>query len=235
MSNINIDYTNYHRDSEYQENEELFRNIFKKRYNLISKFISNPRTVLDIGCSNGVFLDLFKNGETWGVEPSRIGDSTQVKGHRIISIYFEKAKLPNNFFDLVIMNHTLEHVKNADIVLHKIHKILKVGGILFIDVPNAGGLGSLVLGDKWPYKLPEEHTYQFTRQSLSTKIANAKFKILHWESRSGLFEVENPLLELWQSLSTFKNRFFTNILLFPYSLLVTLLNMGDSMSFVAKK
>ena len=109
------------------------------------------------------------------------------------------------------MNHTLEHVVDADIVLAKIYRILKSGGILFIDVPNAGGLGSKILKDKWPYKLPNEHNYQFTKESLSKVVETSGFKILHRESRSGLFEVSNPILELWQSLITFKKRFLKKI------------------------
>lgn len=232
---MDIDYSKYHRDKEYIQNEKLFKNIFRKRYNLISKFVKSPNRVLDIGCSNGMFLDLFKNSETWGVEPSGIVQSTQNKVHRIINTFFEKAKLPLNYFDLVIMNHTLEHVKDADLVLIKIYRILKKEGILFIDVPNAGGLGSRMMGDKWPYKLPLEHTYQFTKETLAKKINDSGFKILHWESRSGLFEFANPLLDLGISLISFKKRFFTNLLFLPYSLFTTLTNSGDSMSFVAKK
>lgn len=232
---MDIDYRKYHRDREYQENENLFRNIFKKRQKIISRIIKNPKTVLDIGCSNGVFLDLYKNSETWGVEPSAIVHSTQYKVHRIINTTFERAKLPQNYFDLIIMNHTLEHVKDAEIVLAKIYRLLKKDGILFIDVPNAGGLGAKIMGDKWPYKLEKEHTYQFTKDSLSKLIKDSGFKILHWESRSGLFELANPLLDLWQSLITFKKRFITNLLTSPYHLISSALQMGDSMSFVARK
>jgi len=232
---MDINYSKYHRDKEYTENEKLFKNIFKKRLKIINRFIKSPKTVLDIGCSNGVFLDLFEKSETWGIEPSEIGIRNERRGHRVINEYFEKARLPEKYFDLIIMNHTLEHVMDAEIVLAKIYRILKKDGILFIDVPNAGGLGSKLLKDKWPFKLPDEHTYQFTKESLSKMIEDGGYRILHWESRSGLFEFDNPLLELWQALTTFKKRFFTNILLFPYSLLTTLLNMGDSMSIIAKK
>ena len=232
---MDINYRKYHRDSEYQENEKMFRNIFKKRYNLISKYIKSPNKVLDIGCSNGVFLDLFKNSETWGIEPSSSGYGIKNVKHKIIHDYFEKARLPQNYFDLVIMNHTLEHVKDADIVLIKIYKLLKKGGILFVDVPNAGGLGSLILGSKWAYRAPKEHTYQFTKDSLSKVVKDSGFNILHWESRSGLFEFANPLQDLLLSLLSYKKRFFTNLLGLPYSMLVTIFNMGDSMSLIAKK
>lgn len=232
---MDIDYTNYHRDEEYQENEKLFQNIFKKRQNLISNYIKYPNKVLDIGCSNGIFLDLYNNSETWGVEPSTTASSLRSTAHRVINTYFEKAKLPENYFDLVIMNHTLEHVKDADEILRKIYKILKKEGILFIDVPNAGSLSAKILGKKWPYRLPNEHTYQFTKKSLSKLIKDSGFKILHWESRSGLFELANPALDLWQSFIGFKKRFIINLLTFPYSLVTTLLNMGDSMSFISIK
>lgn len=224
-----MNYKNYHRDSDYNKMELTFNNIFKKRYKLIYKFIKNPKKVLDIGCSNGVFLDLYQNSETWGVEPSESGYKIKDLRHKITHEYFEEADLPKNYFDLVIMNHTLEHVKNADLVLNKIRKILKKDGILFIDVPNAGGLGSKILGNNWPYRLPDEHIYQFTKESLSKKIKDSGFKILHWESRSGIFEYANLFLELR------RKRFLLDLISIPYSLIATLLNMGDSMSIIAKK
>lgn len=234
---MDIDYKKYHRDREYLDNEILFKNIFLKRYFLIKKFVGKKGRVLDIGCTNGIFLDLFKNDgwETWGVEPSDNSQFAQQKGHRIINNYFELANLANSYFDLVIMNHTLEHVKDANIVVNKIYKILKKNGLLFIDVPNAGGLGSKLLGKYWPYRLPNEHVYQFTRKSLSILIKKNNFKLIGWESRSGLLEFANPWQELWLSLTGLKKRFFYNILTIPYSLVSTFLQMGDSMSFVARK
>ena len=167
---MDINYKNYHRDSEYQENEKMFRNIFLKRYNLISKFAKTPRESFGYWLFQWcLFLDLFKNSETWGVEPSSIGYRIKDVRHRIINEYFEEAKLPENYFDLVIMNHTLEHVKDADLVFAKIYELLKKNSILFIDVPNAGGLGSKIMGDNWPYRLAKEHNYQFTKVSLSKK------------------------------------------------------------------
>lgn len=232
-----ISYDKYHRDLEYITNEKLFRNIFQMRYKLISAFSSKKGKVLDIGCSNGVFLDIFKEKgwETFGVEPSASGVEAIKKGHKVSRKYFEKAMFPKNYFDLVLMNHTLEHVEDADAVLQKIYSILKKNGVLFIDVPNAGGLGSKILKDKWPYRLPLEHNYQFTRKSLGEKIVSAGFKILHWESRSGLFEFDSPALEIYQSFTGFKKRFFSNLINLPYSVFVTLLNSGDSMSFIARK
>lgn len=216
----------------------MFRNIFKKRYQLINRLIGDQtRTVLDIGCSNGVFLDLFKEAglETWGVEPSKNAFIAKSKGHKILNDYFEKAKLPEKYFDLIIMNHTLEHMNGPVDILKKVNRLLKKDGILFVDVPNAGGLGARVLGKKWPYLLPDEHRHQFTKESLSMIFKKAGFGIVYFESRSGIFEYANPAQELWESLTTLKKRFITDILTIPYSLIVTVINMGDSMSLIGKK
>ena len=221
---------NYHRDSDYLKNESMFRNIFQKRFNLIkSHSRGGILTVLDIGCSNGVFLDLFVGSETWGVEPSKISDRAKRKGHRVLNTFFEQAKLPENYFDLIILNHTLEHMDNPNFVLKKVNTLLKVGGIVFIDVPNFGSLSSRLLGKRWPYLLPEEHKHQFTKESLDKLIKNNGFNILHWESRSGIFEFANPLRELG------RKRFLLDLFAIPYSLFATLLGMGDSMSFIARK
>lgn len=233
-----IDYTKYHRDVDYEKFESLFRNIFTKRFNIIKKILGAKKgKVLDIGCSTGVFLDLFKERgwETWGVEPSNSAESARRKGHNILKIYFEEADFPLGYFDLVIMNHTLEHMENPLTVLEKINKISKKGGMLFVDVPNAGGVSAKVLGKYWPYRLPKEHKHQFTRDSLTKILNRAGFKVVHFESRSGLFEFANPFLELWESLTTLKKRFLFDVVTFPYSLTVSLSCGGDSMSIVCTK
>lgn len=186
---------------------------------------------MDIGCSNGTFLDIFKKKghETWGVEPSTTGDRARIKGHRVIRASFEKAKLPSSYFDLVILNHTLEHLKNPKQILQKVKKILKKDGILYIDVPNVGSLLSKIMGKRWPYLLPDEHLWQFDRTSLSKLVKKAGFEVLHFESRTGIFEYANPLLELY------RKKFLIDILAIPFTTIATFLNMGDSMSLIAKK
>lgn len=221
---------NYHRDKDYLKYQSLFENIFRKKFNLISKFI-NKGKVLEIGSSTGVMLKIFANGgfEVLGIEPSGSYREARKKGISVINSKFEDAKLQQDYFDLVILNHTLEHMNNPELVLKRINALLKDGGIIFIDVPNFGSLSSRLLGKKWPYLLPKEHKSQFTKKSLIKLLEENEFKILHWESRSGIFEFGNPLKEFG------RKRFLIDLLAFPYSLLATLLGMGDSMSIIAKK
>lgn len=234
---MNISYKKYHRDFDYSENEKLFKNIFTKRFNIINRFIDKPGKVLDIGTSTGVMLDIFreKGWKTFGIEPSQSSKIALQKGHDIKQGFFENVHFKKEEFDLIILNHTLEHLDNPLSVLNKVFGLLRKGGYVLVDVPNAGGIGSKLLKKKWPYLLPKEHVSQFTKTSLSNLFVMAGFNIAHFESRSGIFEYASPLQELWRSLITFKKRFFEDILLFPYSLVSTMLNMGDSMTLIGKK
>lgn len=242
-----MNYKKYHRDESYLKEEAHFKNIFKKRFNIICCHFERSRKipfrVLDIGTSTGTMLDIFKEKgwETWGIEPSQSAKVAAKKGHKIINDYFENLRdgkqeqLPNNYFDLSLMNHTLEHLDDPVLILKKIHKILKKDGLILIDVPNAGGLGSRILKDKWPYRLPEEHKHQFTKQSLSKIFEIAGFQVIHFESRSGIFEFASPFKEILEALITGKKRFFTDILNIPYDTFVTFFDSGDSMTMVGKK
>lgn len=221
---------NYHRDEDYKKYESLFENMFLKRVNLISKFVKKGR-MLEIGSATGVMLKLFaKQGwDALGIEPSGSSREAKKKGLRVLNVKFEDSKLPKDYFNLVVLNHALEHMDNPKDVLRKINTLLKEGGIVFIDVPNFGSLSSIILGKRWPYLLPLEHQHQFTKESLAKLLEDNDFKILHWESRSGIFEYANPFKELG------RKRFLIDIFTGPYSLVATLLGIGDSMSFVARK
>src|SRR3990167_2933751 len=118
---------NYHRDKDYIKYEGLFENMFQKRVNLISKFIKRGR-MLEIGSATGVMLRLFKkNGwDVSGVESSGSADKAKKKGLRVLKTKFEDAKFPKDYFNLVVLNHVLEHLEKPAEVLFKIRSLLKV-------------------------------------------------------------------------------------------------------------
>ncbi len=236
-------YEHYHRDEEYASLDNYFRNIFQKRYNIIvnCKFkienSSKAGRVLDIGASTGVMLDIFKsNGwETWGVEPSEAGKILRYKDIKILNTTFEKAKLPKNYFDVVIMNHTLEHVEDPIKVLKKIHQILKKGGIVYIDVPNFGSLSSHIAGRGWKFLHAYEHIHQFEPDTLKKCLQKAGFEIAWQGTWSGIFDVANPLLKFWQTLTGLKKQFFTDLIDIPGSIIATYLDRGTSLAMIGKK
>jgi 2-polyprenyl-3-methyl-5-hydroxy-6-metoxy-1,4-benzoquinol methylase len=232
-----ISYSRYHRDTDYKDLSSHFKNIFQSRVNLLSKYVPKKGKVLDIGCSTGNFLDLYKSmgWETWGIEPSKSSQVALHKGHKVENTNFEDSKLPNNYFDLIIMNHTLEHLSEPTKITNKATKLLNKNGILFIDVPNVGSLRAKLYDKKWPYYLPDEHLQHFNKKSLDVLMKASNLKVVQFKSRSGIFEFANPTKEIFTSLFTLKKRFFNHILSFPIDLISTITNQGDSISVIAKK
>lgn len=229
---------NYHRDEYYQSSEKQFANIFTRRVNLIKRYFPQPGRVLEIGSSTGVMLSLLKKigWEVVGIEPSQVSaDVSSKKGIKTVIGYFEKIKLADQSFDLVILNHTLEHMTSPIDVLQKVKRILRSDGVLFIDVPNFSSLSVSIYKNKWPYLLPQEHLWHFTDKAFKRILPQLGFKIFKFSCPSGIWDYGNPWLELWQSFSTFKKRFFSNLLTLIPSLMVTVLGKGTGLTVIARK
>lgn len=228
----------YHRDAVYQKESAQFANIFQRRIKLVNKFYPQPGKVLEIGSSTGLLLSLLKKQgwEVLGVELSKEAASeAEKRGVPTLKVPFEEAKLPLSSFDVVIINHTLEHLQDLDLTIKKVSALLKNKGILLIDVPNFGSFSAGWLKGNWPYLLPKEHFWHFTARSLTLLLEKYGLNVLAHYCPSGIFDYGNPGLEVWQSLKGFKKRFFRNILTFIPSLLVTVINRGTSLTVVAQK
>src|SRR3989344_659844 len=165
---------------------------------------------------------------------------TQAKSYHRDEVYlrnqelFENAKIKEKF-DVVILNHVLEHLEQPEKVLQKIHSLLNKRGIIAINVPNAGSLSAKIYGASWKYVLPDEHLWQFTEKALKSLLEKNGFSVLSWEAKSGIWEFDNPILELWQSFFGIKKRFLTNIITALPTLIVTKLKLGTGLSVIAIK
>lgn len=95
--------------------------------------------VLDIGCGPGLYFDhvheLTPAGEHYASDFSA-GMIRKAKTHPVAgSIHFlmsdaQALPFPNQFFDVVLANHMLFHVKKVEIAIREIHRVLKPDGIL---------------------------------------------------------------------------------------------------------
>ena len=221
-------YSAYHRDNQYHENESLFRDIFLKRLQIISKF-KKPGKILEIGSSTGVMLKLFKDSgwEVLGIEPSKKACGiANARGVKTVNTDFESAHLKDRIFDVVILNHVLEHLNDPKQILKKCHQVLVKNGIIFIDVPNFGSLSSQIFKSHWPYLLLDEHNWHFTHQSLNKLLSLTGFKEIYWEARSGLWDLGK--------LSFKKRLIFSYLTIFP-DFVVTKLKFGTSLTVVGQK
>lgn len=98
--------------------------------------------IIDIGCANGVLLGALQQlgyTQLYGVDPSDACIQNVIKQYGIDAYVGSLTRFPPNLdqFDLVILSHVLEHVKDVQPALHQIRALLADLGYLYIEVPDA--------------------------------------------------------------------------------------------------
>jgi len=104
--------------------------------------------LIDIGCATGVFLHIAKR-KGWivqGVEVSKYAAEygREKFGINIKNLLFEKAKYPEESFDVVMSFEVVEHVRNPEEFIKHCNKILKKDGLLVLMTPDHNSLIAIV-------------------------------------------------------------------------------------------
>jgi len=111
---------------------------FAASLNLMLKHCENPKSILDVGAANGLFLSLAqKQGlEVTGIE---LSEAASRKAREKYGFTFHSVKMEdfnvNRQFDIVHLNHVLEHLSDPHKAVEAIRKFLRPGGIAYIEVP----------------------------------------------------------------------------------------------------
>ncbi len=116
----------------------------EKRLRLIQRHLEpGGRRFLDCGCGAGEYvfqlvdrLSLDAYGIEHDAEKARQGQHHPTHGHRISQGDIQAIESEPGRWDYAMLNEVLEHVPDDAAALREIHRILKVGGRLFIFSPN---------------------------------------------------------------------------------------------------
>ncbi len=162
----------------FNEYSEIIRKDYWKPF---SKYIAGiqKNNALEIGCSNGFFLDeLAEQGfeNVFGCEPSREAvemASAKVKPN-IFNGFFSDNTYEDNFFDLICCFQTLDHLSNPDEFLEICYRKLKPQGILYVIVHNTNGLQYKIFKEKSPI-IDVEHIYLFNPRNITLLMQNTGF------------------------------------------------------------
>lgn len=93
--------------------------------------------VLDIGCGQGVALELFRDAgfEATGITMGEDVQACRAKGLNAVEMDFTFLDFPDAGFDLVWCRHALEHSVMPYFMLSEMRRVLKPGGVLYVEVP----------------------------------------------------------------------------------------------------
>lgn len=144
--------------------------MLNKKYRLIKK-ISSGKTILDIGCGTGYFLNYMKskNYSTLGIEVNENARAfgQQNFGLNILSPNHLLNDKMNDRFKIITLWHVLEHLYNPDIYIQKIKYLLENDGVLILALPNPDSFDASYYKKYWAgYDVPR-HLWHFTPKTIN--------------------------------------------------------------------
>jgi 2-polyprenyl-3-methyl-5-hydroxy-6-metoxy-1,4-benzoquinol methylase len=125
--------------------------------------------ILDIGCGNGEFLRRMGElgWETYGTDSSPA--AVQLARRVAKDVRLARASEPvfdDKQFDAVTMFNVFEHVPDPVETLAEVHRILKDGGTLVLEVPNVQSLAFRIVKRSWIGLDVPRHLYHYSPKAL---------------------------------------------------------------------
>ena len=136
------------------------------------------KRLLDMGCGNGEFL-LRARSAGWTVvgvdfDPKAVEvASSQGLDIRLGSV--QELDPTAEQFDVITLAHVIEHVHQPIEILKACYRLLKPGGILWLETPNMASEGHRLFGENWRGLEPPRHLVLFTLESMNSAMRNAGF------------------------------------------------------------
>lgn len=165
------------------------------------------KKILDVGCFTGEFLELMEAKGALGYGTELQTDAVKIAQikfpKRIIVADINTKNFPKLKFDIVTCLGLIEHVTDPVALMASAHKILKPGGLLVIQTPDAGSALAKLLGSLWPPLVPLEHIHVFSAEGLKLFLAASGFTDIRIEPHVKPL----PVAYVYRQFSTFGHHF----------------------------
>ena len=186
----------------------LFNIIASPKFKVLNKRFKNRDEfrVLDVGCAKSAMKTkkYFRNCHYYGldyldrsqVEEDELGAMEQY--YKIDLDKDDLSGLADNFFDAIIMTHTLEHIKNGLSVIEGLGNKLKKNGIVYIEFPSVRSLSLPSMEGTLNFCDDPGHIRIYDIKDIANVLLASKFKIIKAGPRRDLFKsILTPLTYLY--------------------------------------
>ena len=146
-----------------------------------------PGRIVDVGCGPGFLLSALEGGwEKHGVEASRFAAEHASQWSKVHVGDLSEAAYPDEFFDVAVMHHVIEHMTDPIGAILEMRRVLKRGGKLLLGTPDFDSGCARRFGDNYRLLHDPTHISLFTNDSMHRFLRDHGF---------GIDRVEYPFFE----------------------------------------
>lgn len=137
--------------------------------------------ILEIGCGNGFFLEEARAQgykEVYGAEPSRdaVANADPIIRPHIRQEMFRAGMFPENYFDVICLFQTLDHLFEPRELIGAGRVMLKPGGFFLVLNHNEKAVSARILGERSPI-IDIEHTNLFNTRTVRSLFEAEKCNV----------------------------------------------------------
>lgn len=182
-------------DAYSDKGEGYFSNT---RQEMLSFIPVDAHLILDIGCGDGSFGALLKRTrdvEVTGVEafPDAAERAREVLDQVFgCNVEVDDLELPQGYFDCIIYNDVLEHLRDPWITVSRLSCFLRPGGYVVSSIPNVRYFDvfkDLLVSKEWVYQdegvLDRTHLRFFTEKSIPRMFDETGYEVLQLQGIHG--------------------------------------------------
>lgn len=181
----------------YDEGESPDDQINAKNSRLIASYfvtdenVNSPlagKSLIEIGCAKGYFLKQAKKlgASVFGVELNKINAeiARTSTGACVYENDLFELNLPAGAFDVVYMRDVIEHLHSPLPFIEELSRILKPGGMIFIETHNIDSLINRLVGGRHTCLFGFEHPVHWSYKTLKIALKKSGMFVdnVHFES-----------------------------------------------------
>ncbi len=144
----------------------------QQRLDVEFRYLPRPgpgQKLLDMGCGNGEFLSNAREAgwDVTGIDPDPKAVAVAKQRGLDVSVGSVESLIGmSSCLDAITLSHVLEHVHEPGLVIQAIHRLLKPGGVIYIDTPNIESKGARFWGRNWRGLETPRHLVLFSLDGL---------------------------------------------------------------------
>ncbi len=163
-----------------QQNDPRYLSFYKQLEEFVKPHASG-RTILDVGCGDGVFLSCMSNDwSKQGLEPSASGASlARRKNLEVAHATLDTASMHYEA-DVVSALDVIEHVIDPHHFVESFKRHLRPRGVVLLLTGDADSYPAKIAGPRWSYLRWCGHISVFSQSGLRKLLESHGFEILAW-------------------------------------------------------